>query len=907
MGVTDGTINGLSTLLSSGPNSQRLNIVLVAEGFQASEQAAFQTACDDFVTTLQAETWFPVLGAAINVHRLDVSSDESGADDPATCDDGSTGSGAAPNTFFDASFCNGGIRRCLSGDESIVRDALDNALPEWHVGAVLVNTSQRGGCAAGDVFWTALSSDWKEVVLHELGHAAFGLADEYHYWAGCDEDTDRNNAPVGEPAEFNVTTNTTAASLKWRHLLSPGAPVPTMLNPDCTECDDRANVLLEDDAIGLYEGAKYYHCGRFRPAYLCKMRDSSEPFCRVCAEQIAFTLSEFITPDLALEVEPTFIDFGEIPFGMTMYRAIHVRNPRGAFPGRMRVTLQTPAAPFGLAPGTPTTFTLPAPIFEAESEKMVFVTFTAPDTGGPDFATTFDVASEDDPGGSPVTVNLQGTAVPPPPVDSVLVIDRSGSMSEPASVAGETKTDYAIAAANLYVSLLKENDGIGIARFNQASTASDELLTMRTAGVEGSGAGRLAAWSQLTPGNLSPSGNTSIGAGIIRGSGVLDAGTADARAIVVLTDGRQNTSPDIPNATGVVTGKTPRQRVFAVGLGLNQLEDKLQQIASTTNGVAQITGDLVADKEFLLQKLYVQILADVSDEAFVRDPASTLYPGQRRATSVYIGDVDVAGDFVVVFRRSPVFPKYMNTWLEAPDGTVIRPSDAGPGVNMTFHQHQTNAFFRVAFPVMPGRPGTHAGRWRLWVENVSGHVVTGVAAVTYGGALLVYSTMAKARSNLRLGGHVIQPSYVPGSTMQLVLEPTLYGQPVALDEPVRVRVRRPDNVLRTMTVSRDEDGAYRGPFADTGLVGAYHFTVEASASTPLGARVTRFRQLTGIIFVPGKGDGGDGQDGGDGGGHAGGRGFDDACCKEALELIKRLEVVIERCCRQRDRTDDVVK
>jgi hypothetical protein len=31
------------------------------------------------------------------------------------------------------------------------------------------------------VFWTALSSDWREVVLYEVGHAAFGLADEYSY------------------------------------------------------------------------------------------------------------------------------------------------------------------------------------------------------------------------------------------------------------------------------------------------------------------------------------------------------------------------------------------------------------------------------------------------------------------------------------------------------------------------------------------------------------------------------------------------------------------------------------------------------------------------------------------------------------------------------------------------------
>src|SRR4029450_7668564 len=107
------------------------------------------------------------------------------------------------------------------------------------------------------------------------------------------------------------------------------------------------------------------------------------------------------------------------------------------------------------------------------------------------------------------------------------------------------------------------------------------------------------------------------------------------RALVVLTDGRQNTNPDIPAGTAVVSAQTPRQRVFAVGLGLNQLEDRLQQIASFTNGVAQITGDLVDVKEFLLQKLYVQILSDASDEAFVTDPRSVGLPGQQRGTECY--------------------------------------------------------------------------------------------------------------------------------------------------------------------------------------------------------------------------------------------------------------------------------
>jgi hypothetical protein len=472
-----------------------------------------------------------------------------------------------------------------------------------------------------------------------------------------------------------------------------------MLNPDCTQCDRRANVLLDDHAIGLYEGAKYYHCGLFRPAFTCKMRDSSQEYCRVCLEALAGVLGGHLTPDVSLEVEPTSLDFGDVPFGMTTFRALTIRNRRGVFPGAMSVTVTVPSSPFGLAPGTPLSFTVPAPVLEDATERTIFVSFTAPELPGSG-AQVMQVSSADDPAGSPAPVNLLGTAVEPPPVDTVLVIDRSGSMSEPASVAGETKTNYAIAAANLYVSLLKENDRVGVVRFNDDSDAGDVLLAMRVAGAEGTGAGRLAAWSQLTPANLTPTGSTSIGAGMINGSGVLDGGTADARALVVLTDGRQNIAPDVADAIPVVSSKSPQQRVFAVGLGLNQLEDTLQQIASVTNAVAQITGDLVADKEFLLQKLYVQILADVSDEAFVRDPASTLFPGQRRATSVLIGEVDVAADFVVVFRAVQVFPKYLRTWLEAPDGTVIEPADGGCGLRAS---RATSWRSRARRPSPPGR------------------------------------------------------------------------------------------------------------------------------------------------------------------------------------------------------------
>jgi hypothetical protein len=95
-----------------------------------------------------------------------------------------------------------------------------------------------------------------------------------------------------------------------------------------------------------------------------------------------------------------------------------------------------------------------------------------------------------------------------------------------------------------------------------------------------------------------------------------------------------------------------------------------------------------------------------------------------------------------------------------------------------------------------------------------------------------------------------------------------------------------------------EDETYSGIFTDTGLVGPYLFSVEASATTPLGNRVTRFRHFTGIIFVPGRattvvamaaamtalGTGG----------------FDEKDCKKR-GLIKRLQALLERCCREAQR------
>ena len=366
----------------------------------------------------------------------------------------------------------------------------------------------------------------------------------------------------------------------------------------------------------------------------------------------------------------------------------------------------------------------------------------------------------------------------------------------------------------------------------------------------------------LEPVNLTPDHATSIGAGIINGSDLLDTAVADARALVVLTDGRQNTSPGVEAGQEVVLTRSPAQRVFAVGLGLNQLGDTLEQIASVTDGVAQVTGELVDEREFLLQKLYVQILSDVSDEAFVRDPVLWLRVGECRATDVYVSEIDVACDFIVAWRATSGYPKHLRMWLEAPDGTVILPSSPLPAVDLVASpQH---AFFRVRFPFDPSAPQGHVGRWRVWLESVRG---SNEFLET-----LRYTVMAKARSNLLLGGRVRQVERTPGSPMIVELEPTLFGQPVALSAPVQATVTRPDGLVRTLTLSPDENLTYRGTYTDTPIIGAYRVDTEVSASSPAGFRVTRYRTMTGLILGRGTGTGGTGPGGGGTGPGGGGTG-----------------------------------
>jgi IgA Peptidase M64 len=295
MTASDGHISGVHKIVDHGPNSQRYNIVILGDGYRASELAQYATDVQTFINTFCATAPYDELWSGINIHRVDVVSTDSGAGDPGTCGDGSTGSAAAPKTYFDATFCgDGNIRRLLTCNSSLARSTAQAQVPEVHMTMVIVNSSEYGG-SGGAVATFSTNASSAEIGLHEMGHTAFGFADEYESYQGCGTgESGHDHYGGGEPSEPNVTANTNPSTIKWKLALTNAADgLPTTKNANCSDCDTQPNPKF-NSYVGAYDGARYFHCGCFRASFNCRMRALNNPFCGVCQKVISATLQPFL-------------------------------------------------------------------------------------------------------------------------------------------------------------------------------------------------------------------------------------------------------------------------------------------------------------------------------------------------------------------------------------------------------------------------------------------------------------------------------------------------------------------------------------------------------------------------------------------------------------------------------------
>ena len=270
MSTADGTVLGTTKIVDHGPNTHRWNLVILADGYRASEMGTFAGDAQAFVNRLFSVKPFNELQGAINVHRIDVASTDSGADDPTACG----GTGATPRTYFDATFCTNGIPRLLTVSTAPSCRGR-SAGAQWHVALVLVNSPNYGG-AGGSVAVASRAPSATDIALHEIGHTRSVLPTNTSITPAAGWiPTAITIRPVSRPSRTPPQRN--RSFLKWRAFVTalPCRPRPI----EFAQCDGLRPGAARHRR--LVRGAHYYHCGALQAEFDCRMRNvatSSVPF-----------------------------------------------------------------------------------------------------------------------------------------------------------------------------------------------------------------------------------------------------------------------------------------------------------------------------------------------------------------------------------------------------------------------------------------------------------------------------------------------------------------------------------------------------------------------------------------------------------------------------------------------------
>ena len=263
-------VSTVETIVNSGAPANRVDIVIMGDGYTSADIAAYRTKVRDFVGWMFEYEPFAEYKNYFNVHRIDVVSKQSGVDNDPT-------NGIKKDTALNSYYWCGGTQRLICTD--IARTALvAKAAPAVDQRVVLIKSNTWGGagypgiglCTAADGFGRSTSY----VMIHELGHALGKLADEYDYDGAT-------TWTYGEPGERNVSiyqaTSMAANEVKWYRWLN--------------ENNSSYNGL-----ISTYEGADYSRYGIYRPTKTSAMRSSGYPFNLVSIEALIGEIYKKVTP-----------------------------------------------------------------------------------------------------------------------------------------------------------------------------------------------------------------------------------------------------------------------------------------------------------------------------------------------------------------------------------------------------------------------------------------------------------------------------------------------------------------------------------------------------------------------------------------------------------------------------------
>ncbi len=250
----------VTTIIDNGPSSNRIDVVVLGDGYQASELDTYSEHVLNVVGGFFTEEPFGAYSSFFNVHQVDVVSNESGVDEPDY--------GIYRDTALDMTYNCSDIPRLLCVSVGKAWEAAGSA-PDVELIWALANSSRYGGAGYPDLATAAGNHNSSvEFMLHESGHAFGKLTDEYYYLDGS---TYSGYEPIKPNVSIYNESELLSHQTKWYRWL------------------DKPNV-------GTYEGAHHYQYGIYRPTYNSKMRSLNRPFEEINVEQLVINFYRVVSP-----------------------------------------------------------------------------------------------------------------------------------------------------------------------------------------------------------------------------------------------------------------------------------------------------------------------------------------------------------------------------------------------------------------------------------------------------------------------------------------------------------------------------------------------------------------------------------------------------------------------------------
>jgi len=249
--TTPSAFLGSADVLRHGPSANRVDIVLMGDGYELSHMKSFDKLASDIPPLFERKEPFHEYWSYFNFLRASLVSGENGVD----------GFGREYDTALDAKTLNTYAGH-VGIDATRVRMMLEQ-IPE-HDGLAICFV-KNGVAGTGGGGFATIGGRSAETTIHEWGHAFAGLSDEY------EEQQAAHTGAVG--ASPNISSTEDPKRVPWAHWLKAKHP-----------------------RIGVYEGGAGRLKGAWKPTSTGCAMATQEEFCAVCREAVVLRVYSLVDP-----------------------------------------------------------------------------------------------------------------------------------------------------------------------------------------------------------------------------------------------------------------------------------------------------------------------------------------------------------------------------------------------------------------------------------------------------------------------------------------------------------------------------------------------------------------------------------------------------------------------------------